>query len=201
MARKTLSTFFNQETSNHNQSQTYDQSLSNQIVSPLRINPENSPLNSQSPDFGWSFSPPSSLTPSDSSLLYCCISSLRRDGGIHSISVAGNLVLTGSSSRRLHACQSTDCHAKGYIQTNSGEIRTMITHDDILITSHKDLKIRIWKIKNNNSFNQISLPKFLSLSSTLFVVLLILRVPHKIEIILIPTNIKTLFLAWLITKL
>lgn len=56
MARKTLSTFFNQETSNHNQSQTFDQSLSNQIASPLRFNPENSPLNSQSPDSGWSFS-------------------------------------------------------------------------------------------------------------------------------------------------
>ncbi|KNA17474.1 hypothetical protein SOVF_079520 [Spinacia oleracea] len=109
------------------------------------FNPDASPLMSQSPESSWSPSP--SLTPSHPSLLYCCISSLRRDGDIYSITVFGDLVLTGSNSRRVYAWQSLDCHAKGYVQASSGEVRAMLTYDDMLFTSHKDHKIRIWNMR------------------------------------------------------
>ncbi|XP_021745483.1 protein JINGUBANG-like [Chenopodium quinoa] len=93
-----------------------------------------------------------SPTPASASypfLLYCCISSLcHDDGAINSIAVSGNLVLTGSSTTRIHAWQSLDCHAKGYIKTTSGDVRAMVSHGDLLFTSHKDHKVRMWNMKN-----------------------------------------------------
>ncbi|XP_010668327.2 protein JINGUBANG isoform X1 [Beta vulgaris subsp. vulgaris] len=148
--KSTLSSFFDEEIT-EDQSPSF-QHLSNplhQNFSPRRygphFNPDSSPLLSQSPESSWSPSPP--LTPSQPSLLYCCISSLRRDGDIYSVAVSGDLVLTGSSSRRVYAWQSLDCHAKGYIQARCGEVRAMLAYDDMLFTSHKDHKLRIWNLR------------------------------------------------------
>ncbi|KAL2940150.1 Protein JINGUBANG [Bienertia sinuspersici] len=119
-----------------------------------------SPFLPQSPESSWSCSP--SLTPPHPSLLYCCISSLHRDGDIYSIAVSSDLVLTGSNSRRVYAWQSFDCHAKGYLQASSGEVRTMLSYDNLLFTSHKDHKIRIWNMRtfggNFRARKVISLP-------------------------------------------
>ena len=143
--KKTLSTFFKEEIIEDYQSPSFHH-LS-QTLSPTHFPQSSSPLFPQSPESLWSHSP--SLHPSqNSSLLYCCISSLRHDGDVYSIAVLGDLVLTGSKSRRIHAWQSLDCHTKGYIRTNSGEIRTMITQGNMLFTSHKDHKIRVWNIKS-----------------------------------------------------
>ncbi|KMT18029.1 hypothetical protein BVRB_2g032230 [Beta vulgaris subsp. vulgaris] len=112
----------------------------------LNLEAAMSPLMPQSPESIWSHSP--LWTPSHPSLLYCCISSLHRDGDIYSIAVSGDLVLTGSSSRRVHAWQSLDCHAKGYIHASSGDVRAMVAHAHMLFTSHKDHKIRVWDMRN-----------------------------------------------------
>ncbi|CAO2816813.1 unnamed protein product [Amaranthus hypochondriacus] len=117
---------------------------------PTHFDPQASPLLPQSPESSWSYSP--LQTPSYPSLLFCCISSLHRDGNIYSIAVSGDLVFTGSNSRRVHAWQSlsSDCHAKGYINANSGDVRVMVTYSNWLFTSHKDHKIRVWNIRSNN---------------------------------------------------
>ncbi|CAO2825973.1 unnamed protein product [Amaranthus hypochondriacus] len=155
--KKSLSNFFDEDMNEeHSPSFEHLSRHLHQNLSPRRLgspfNPESSPLFSPSPESSWSRSPP--LTPSHPSLLYCCISSLRRDGEIYSItSVSGDLVLTGSTSRRVHAWQSLDCHAKGYIQASHGDVRAMLAYEDILFTSHKDHKIRVWGIKTNYSQN------------------------------------------------
>uniref|UniRef100_A0A803MJF3 Uncharacterized protein n=1 Tax=Chenopodium quinoa TaxID=63459 RepID=A0A803MJF3_CHEQI len=40
-----------------------------------------------------------------------------------------DIVMTGSTSRRVHAWQSGDCHAIGYLQASSGEVRAMVAQD------------------------------------------------------------------------
>ncbi|XP_021744668.1 protein JINGUBANG-like [Chenopodium quinoa] len=96
------------------------------------------------------------------SLLYCCISSLRHDGDLYSIAVSGDIVMTGSTSRRVHAWQSGDCHAIGYLQASSGEVRAMVAQGNMLFTSHKDHKIRVWSMRShtcNNSTNNNFKPR------------------------------------------
>ncbi|CAO2822274.1 unnamed protein product [Amaranthus hypochondriacus] len=118
--KKTLSTFFKEEIIEDYESPSFHH------LSQTLFPQSSSPLSPQCPESSWSHSP--SLHPSqNSSLLYCCISSLRHDGDLYSIAVLRDLVLTGSKSRRIHVWQSLDCHTKGYIRTSSGEIRTMIT--------------------------------------------------------------------------
>ncbi|XP_021726178.1 protein JINGUBANG-like [Chenopodium quinoa] len=73
---------------------------------------------------------------------------MHRDGDIYSIAVSNDLVLTGSSSHRIHAWKPLDCHAKGYIHASSGEVRAMVAHGEVLFTSHKDHKIRVWNMKD-----------------------------------------------------
>ena len=103
---------------------------------------EASPLPPQSPGSIWSLSP--NPTPAHPSLLYRCVSSLRRDGNVYSIAILRGIVLTGSGSSRIRAWQPLDFCEKGYIQASTGGVRTMLTHCDLLFTSHKDHKIRLW---------------------------------------------------------
>uniref|UniRef100_A0A803N7F6 Uncharacterized protein n=1 Tax=Chenopodium quinoa TaxID=63459 RepID=A0A803N7F6_CHEQI len=70
---------------------------------------------------------------------------MHRDGDIYSIAVSNDLVLTGSSSHRIHAWKPLDCHAKGYIHASSGEVRAMVAHG-ILYTGSFDRTVKAWRI-------------------------------------------------------
>ncbi|KAL2923442.1 Protein JINGUBANG [Bienertia sinuspersici] len=84
----------------------------------------------QSPESLWSHSP--SYTPySHSSPLCSCISSFHHKGQVYCIAVCGDLVLTGSSSRKIRVWHSSS-HGlleKGYIQSSSSDVRAMLAQD------------------------------------------------------------------------
>ncbi|XP_021853512.2 protein JINGUBANG-like [Spinacia oleracea] len=140
--KKSLSILLDEDNNNNNNNKIEDQSPS---FHHLSLNLQHN----ESPESLWSRSPISS--PCNPSLLYCCISSLRHDGDVYSIAVSGDLVLTGSSSRRVHAWYSLDCHSKGCLQASSGDVRAMAAQGNMLFTSHKDHKVRIWNMKSNNN--------------------------------------------------
>ncbi|KNA13035.1 hypothetical protein SOVF_120480 [Spinacia oleracea] len=117
--KKSLSILLDEDNNNNN-NKIEDQSPS---FHHLSLNLQHN----ESPESLWSRSPISS--PCNPSLLYCCISSLRHDGDVYSIAVSGDLVLTGSSSRRVHAWYSLDCHSKGCLQASSGDVRAMAAQD------------------------------------------------------------------------
>ncbi|KAK9742123.1 hypothetical protein RND81_03G149700 [Saponaria officinalis] len=151
---KTLSCFFDEEETidqlpgfHHlGQHQSHRRSLDTILSAktfhnPL-LSPNCSPLLTPSPRSMWSFSP--ACTPSQPPLFHHCVSSRRRDGNILSVVVSKGLVLTGSSSTCIRAWRPLTISESGYIQVSSGEVRAMLSHDDLLFTSHKDCRIRVW---------------------------------------------------------
>ncbi|XP_044463698.1 protein JINGUBANG-like [Mangifera indica] len=95
-----------------------------------------------SPESPWTLSPLQTPSPS---ILYSCIASLHRhEGNIYSISVSKGIVFTGSDSKRIRAWRQPDCMQSGCIKTSSGEIRAILAHGNMLFTSHRDCKIRVW---------------------------------------------------------
>ncbi|EPS71541.1 hypothetical protein M569_03220 [Genlisea aurea] len=127
----------------------YEHHHENLLFSPAR-SPNNSPANiysflpPPSPESPWTLSPHSTPSPS---LLYHCISALRRhEGTIFSVAVARGLVFTASESARIRAWRQPDCTERGYFKASSGEVRSIVAHGNTIFTSHKDLKVRIWKI-------------------------------------------------------
>lgn len=150
--RKSLSSLFDEDNVEDQSPSFHQLPLQHQQnISQIHFPLDDSPLHPQSPESLWTRTPISS--PPHSSLLYCCISSLRHEGDIYSIAVSEDLVLTGSSSRRVHAWQSLDCHARGYLQASSGEVRAMVAQGNMLFTSHKDHKIRVWNLRSNTTSN------------------------------------------------
>ncbi|XP_074287000.1 protein JINGUBANG-like [Silene latifolia] len=155
---KTLSTFLYEETPDrsptfhrvsHHQlpRRSLDTVLSrNSWSNKTVLSPKSSPLLTPSPKSSWSFSPP--CTPSCSPLIHHCISSLHRDGNIHSVVVSKGLVLTGSSSACIRAWRPLTSCEWGFIQASSGEVRAMLAHGDLVFTSHKDRRIRVWNIES-----------------------------------------------------
>ena len=89
-------------------------------------------------------------TPSPS-LLYHCIASLhRRQGNIYAIAASKGLVFTGSTSRRIRVWKQPDCMDKGYLKASYGEVRAIIAYRDILFSTHKDYKIRVWNFTTSS---------------------------------------------------
>ncbi|CAL5359739.1 unnamed protein product [Camellia sinensis] len=103
-----------------------------------------------SPDSPWTLSPLQTPSPS---LLHHCIASLRRhDGNIYSIAASRGLVFTGSISSRIRVWRQPDCMERGYLKASSGEVRAMLAYGNMLFTSHKDYKVRVWNITTSESF-------------------------------------------------
>ncbi|KAL8056141.1 hypothetical protein ABFS82_04G099700 [Erythranthe guttata] len=113
------------------------------------------PLWSTSPETPWTRSPTTATTASPSlPLLYHCLASLHRsEGSIFSITVTKDFIFTGSSSTRIHAWKQPDCSETGCIKTPSGQIRAILAHDNLLITTHADYKIRLWDISSSSVEN------------------------------------------------
>ncbi|EYU20443.1 hypothetical protein MIMGU_mgv1a006409mg [Erythranthe guttata] len=102
------------------------------------------PLPPPSPDSPWTLSPHHTPSPS---LLHHCIASLHRhDGIIFSIAAAKGLVFTGSESSRVRAWRQPDCTERGCFKSTSGEVRAILARGNMLFTSHKDRKVRVWNI-------------------------------------------------------
>ncbi|XP_074265777.1 protein JINGUBANG-like [Silene latifolia] len=116
----------------------------------ILLSPQSTPP--QSPRSRWSFSSPPRTSISSHHpppLSRCCVLTLRHhDGNIHSIVVTRGLVFTGSTSSYIRAWQQTDCVEKGYVKSQSGEVRSMLAHGNMLFTTHKDNKIRVWNISS-----------------------------------------------------
>lgn len=114
------------------------------------------------PDSPWTLSPLQTPSPT---VLYQCIASLhRQEGIIHSIAVSKELVYTGSESNRIRAWRQPECVERGHVKASSGEVRAILAYgNNMLFTSHKDLKVRIWNIvSTSESFKAkkiITLPK------------------------------------------
>ncbi|KAF5950005.1 hypothetical protein HYC85_011998 [Camellia sinensis] len=109
-----------------------------------------SPMPPPSPDSPWTLSPLQTPSPS---LLHHCIASLHRhDGNIYSIAVSRGLVFTGSISSRIRVWRQPDCMERGYLKASSGEVRAMLAYGNMLFTSHKDYKVRVWNITTSESF-------------------------------------------------
>ncbi|XP_062021870.1 protein JINGUBANG-like [Rosa rugosa] len=116
-----------------------------------------------SPESPWTLSPHQTPSPS---LLYHCIASLyRREGSISSIAVSKQqgVVFTGSESTRVRVWRQPDHIEYGCLNATSGEVRAIATHGNMLFTSHKDHKIRMWNFTvtdhNFKSKKVSSLPK------------------------------------------
>ncbi|KAJ8555473.1 hypothetical protein K7X08_012969 [Anisodus acutangulus] len=111
-------------------------------------------------DSPWTLSPLQTPSPS---LLYHCIASLHRhEGTIYSIAVAKGIVFTGSESSRIRAWRQPDCVERGYLKASCGDVRAILVYGNILFTSHKDHKVRIWNVTVSDNFRGkkiITLPK------------------------------------------
>ncbi|PQQ04024.1 hypothetical protein Pyn_30276 [Prunus yedoensis var. nudiflora] len=125
------------------------------------------PLPPPSPESPWTLSPLQTPSPS---LLYHCIASLhRREGTIYSIAISRQqgLVFTGSKSTRIRVWRQPDYIEYGCIKATSGEVRSTLAYGDMLFTTHKDHKIRIWNFKVPDNFRSkkvSSIPKKSSFS-------------------------------------
>ncbi|KAL9673717.1 hypothetical protein QQ045_029978 [Rhodiola kirilowii] len=111
------------------------------------------------PPLPWSNSPIRSPSPS---LFHTCIASLRRaDGCIHSIGLSKALVFTSSDSHRIRVWSPNECADLGYIKVKPGEIRSILCHDNMIFSAHKDCKIRMWNFLSNAHFKKVmtTLPK------------------------------------------
>ncbi|KAL5558681.1 hypothetical protein UlMin_034892 [Ulmus minor] len=118
--------------------------LSSPQLGPLKLMPPPSP---ESP---WTFSPLQTPSPS---LLHHCIASLHRhEGTIYSIAVSKGIVFTGSESKRIRTWKQPHCTERGHIKASSGEVRAILVHGDMLFTSHKDHKIRMWSFTVSDNF-------------------------------------------------
>ncbi|XP_059643922.1 protein JINGUBANG-like [Cornus florida] len=103
-----------------------------------------------SPESPWTLSPLQTPSPS---LLYHCIASLHRQkGNIYSITVSKGVVYTGSESRRIGAWRQPDCIEHGYLKASSGEVRAILAYGNMLFTSHRDHKVRIWNVTNSDNY-------------------------------------------------
>lgn len=103
-----------------------------------------------SPESPWTLSPLQTPSPS---ILYSCIASLHRhEGNIYSIAVAKGMVFTGSSSTRIRVWRQPDCVERGFIKARHGEVRAILAHGNMLFTTHKDCKIRIWNFTVSDNF-------------------------------------------------
>ncbi|KAG9449191.1 hypothetical protein H6P81_009156 [Aristolochia fimbriata] len=114
-------------------------------LSPARLSSAASPFAPSSPESPWALSP---LCASPSpSLLYHCIASLHRlDGGVYSIAISKGMVFTGSASRRVRVWRQPECLERGHLKTSSGNIGAILAFDNMLFTTHKDHKIRVWTV-------------------------------------------------------
>ncbi|XP_050213298.1 protein JINGUBANG-like [Mercurialis annua] len=107
-------------------------------------------ISPSSPESPWTLSPLRTPSPS---LLYHCIASLHRnDGNIFSIAVSNGVVFTGSESKRIRAWRQPDCIQRGCLKSSSGEVRAILANGNMLFSSHKDRKIRIWNITVSDNF-------------------------------------------------
>ncbi|KAM7459368.1 hypothetical protein LguiA_036362 [Lonicera macranthoides] len=113
-----------------------------------------------SPDSPWTLSPLQTPSPS---LLYHCIATLHRhEGTIYSLAVSKGILFTGSDSRRIRAWKQPECTERGYLKSKSGEVKSILAHGNMLFTSHKDLKVRIWNF-NCTSSDQFKAKKITTL--------------------------------------
>ncbi|KAJ1409846.1 WD40/YVTN repeat-like-containing domain superfamily [Sesbania bispinosa] len=102
------------------------------------------------PESPWTLSP---LTTPSPSLLYHCIASLHRhEGNIYAIAASKGLVFTGSNSSRIRVWKQPDCMDKGYLKASSGEVRALLAYSNMLFSTHKDHKIRIWNFTVSEHF-------------------------------------------------
>ncbi|XP_055819332.1 protein JINGUBANG-like [Solanum dulcamara] len=103
-----------------------------------------------SPDSPWTLSPLQTPSPS---LLYHCIASLHRhEGTIYSIAFAKGIVFTGSESSRIRVWRQPDCVERGYLKASCGDVRSILVYGNMLFTSHKDHKVRIWNVTVSDNF-------------------------------------------------
>ncbi|XP_043703930.1 protein JINGUBANG-like [Telopea speciosissima] len=123
-------------------------------------------LSPPSPDSPWTLSP---LHPSPSpSLLYHCVAALHRhEGTILSIAVLRGNVFTGSESNRIRVWRQPECVERGYIKAKSGEVRALLSYGNMLFTTHRDCKVRVWRVSVSENFRYkkiTSLPRRSSFS-------------------------------------
>ncbi|KAK6927372.1 WD40 repeat [Dillenia turbinata] len=119
--------------------------------SPSRHSPSNnnsthaiSVIQPPSPESPWTLSPLQTPSPA---LLYHCVASLhRQEGNIYSIAVSRGIVFTGSDSNRVRAWRQPDCVERGFLKASCGEVRAILAYGNMLFTSHKDHKVRMWNI-------------------------------------------------------
>ncbi|GAU14221.1 hypothetical protein TSUD_307810 [Trifolium subterraneum] len=87
------------------------------------------------------------------SLLYHCIASLHRhEGNIYSIAVSKGFIFTGSNSSRIRVWKQPDCMDKGYLKSSSGGVRAILACNNMVFSTHKDHKIRIWNFNVSENF-------------------------------------------------
>ncbi|XP_062164966.1 protein JINGUBANG-like [Alnus glutinosa] len=107
-------------------------------------------ISMESPESPWTLSPLQTPSPS---LLYHCIASLHRhDGNIYSIAVSKGLVFTGCESNRIRAWRQPDGMERGCLKAPSGQVRAILAYGNMLFTTHKDHKIRVWNFTVSDSF-------------------------------------------------
>ncbi|CAN0907173.1 Protein JINGUBANG [Linum grandiflorum] len=137
--------------SNHNlHHHTTSSSAAVAVATTTALSPVTIPL-PPSPGSPWSFSPP--RTSPSPSLLHHCIASLHRhEGNIYTIAVAKGVVFTGSESSRIRAWRHSDCTERGYVKARCGEVRAVLAYGNLLFSSHKDHKIRIWNFTLSDTF-------------------------------------------------
>lgn len=153
--KRSLSSYMDEERKAINQSPNRAPLRTHQQISEqdLHLSPTRSMMTLMpppSPESPWTLSPLHTPSPS---LLYHCIASLHRhEGNIYSIAVSRGLVFTGSESSRVRVWRQPDCIERGYLKASSGEVRAILGYGNMLFTTHRDNKIRMWNVTNSDSF-------------------------------------------------
>ncbi|XP_058733483.1 protein JINGUBANG-like [Vicia villosa] len=86
---------------------------------------------------------------------FTCITTLKLHTYISSLTLAGNFLYTGSSSKEITSWNITHFHSHpqesiNTIVSGNGAVKSIVIHSDRLFTAHQDNKIRIWKITITN---------------------------------------------------
>src|ERR1044072_6261900 len=80
------------------------------------------------------------------------LSGFVHEGNIYAITASKGLIFTGSCSSTIRVWKQADCMERGYLRASSGDVRAILAHGNMLFSTHKDHKIRIWNFTVSETF-------------------------------------------------
>jgi WD40 repeat protein len=93
---------------------------------------------------------------------FTCLTTLKLQTYISSLTLAGKFLYTGSSNKEITSWNLSNFHSHpqesitNTLESGNGAVKSILVHSDKLFTAHQDNRIRVWKIaiNNNNEYQQ-----------------------------------------------